>query len=84
MDEPIQLSDPRPLTPADREIAEIEFALADLNNAVLSKVKDDWHKAGVASQFLSGFVIAFAGIFVTAVAHNADLREKQTELRLAD
>lgn len=35
------------------------------------------------AQFLSGFVIAVVGFFVTFFAHRSDLREKQSEIQLS-
>jgi hypothetical protein len=69
------------LMPSDNDLAQIEADIKVIKN-ILAKGKDGWDKAGIVSQFLSGFLIAGLGVAVTIMMHNQDDEQHALQLKL--
>lgn len=65
---------------AEIDLELLKHRIAELEAA--NKKKDGWDKAGVISQFISGFLIAGLGIAVTILVHLQDSRQKELEVNL--
>ena len=82
MTTPTQSNESLPSAPNELEIEKLKYAVAKLQADASCKKKDSWDKAGILSQFLSGFVIAALGIAVTILVHREDSKQKATEIEL--
>jgi hypothetical protein len=69
------------MPPPDDDLAQIKADITVIK-ASLARGKDGWDKAGIVSQFLSGFLIAGLGVAVTIMMHNQDDKQHALQIEL--